>query len=256
MQGAPALCADTEQAAAEKVFKIASTREEWEAAFRLVHHAYARSGLIAANPYQMRITPFHLLPATKTFITSLRGTVICTLGLVPDGPRGIPIESVYPGEVSLLRQDSCRCAEVTCLADRRKEFRRSFPVLMRLMALMAQYASRHGIDKLVIAVHPRHVKFYHRLTAFTAIGTIREYPSVENAPAIPMVLDLSRGAVDHPKEHARFFGRPFPDEAFVSRPMTRDLRQRFAEIVAATYEQEPRVTATETQAQDAELICA
>ena len=56
-------------------YKIANSREERAAAFRLVYDAYLKGGLGEPNPHQMRVTPYHLLPGTEVFIAVLEGKV-------------------------------------------------------------------------------------------------------------------------------------------------------------------------------------
>src|SRR5690606_3507969 len=50
---------------------IAATRAERERAFRLIYDAYVRSGLGTPNAWQMRVTPYHLLPTTTIFNATL-----------------------------------------------------------------------------------------------------------------------------------------------------------------------------------------
>jgi len=127
---------------ADVTYRIASTRQEREAAFRLVYQSYLRSGLGEVNDYQMRVTPYHLLPTTEVFIAQLRGEVIFTMSLVTDGELGVPMEHVYGDEIARLRRQGLRVGEVSCLADRRAALERFFPVFLRTSRLMVQYARR------------------------------------------------------------------------------------------------------------------
>src|SRR5262245_42275129 len=120
-------------------YKVASSCGEREAAFRLVHHAYTRVGLMQPNEFGMRVTPYHLLPTAAVFIATVDVDVVCTLTLVADGELGIPMEAIYADEVSELRKRGGDFAEVSCLADRRIHHLRQLPVLTRLIALMLQY---------------------------------------------------------------------------------------------------------------------
>ena len=47
------------------VYKLASRRKEFYAAFRLAYDAYIRTGLSTQRTYRMRVTPYHLLPTTE-----------------------------------------------------------------------------------------------------------------------------------------------------------------------------------------------
>src|SRR6266550_2722681 len=45
-------------------YKIAATRREREAAFRLVYETYLRAGLEQPKPHGMRVMSYHMLPTT------------------------------------------------------------------------------------------------------------------------------------------------------------------------------------------------
>lgn len=48
----------------ELVCRVASSQAERQAAFSLVYRAYLQAGLIELNPYEMRVTAYHLLTGT------------------------------------------------------------------------------------------------------------------------------------------------------------------------------------------------
>ncbi len=227
------------------VFRIAQCREDYCGAFRVVYEAYLEKGLTRPNLFQMRVTPYQLLPTTEVLVAVRQGEVIATLSLVRDGLLGLPMESVYPEEVAALRDRDLRLAEVSCLADRRHvrgdsgaSFRAYHPpaTAMRLMSLMAQCALARGVNCLLIAVHPRHARFYQRFTAFEPIGGVRTYHAVCDRPAVAMALDIDRAPIDHPELYRRFFGLPLPAESLAPRPILPKLQKEFAAIVAATYD--------------------
>jgi hypothetical protein len=112
------------------------------------------------------------------------------VSLISDGALGLPMESIYPSEVCQLRSQGYSLAEVSCLADRRRHLTRTIPVFVNLNALLVQYARHHGIEKLLIAVHPRHERFYQRLLGFTRIGDEKSYPSVCDRPAVAACHDF------------------------------------------------------------------
>ena len=201
-------------------YKIAANLEERKSAFRLVYASYLRAGLGEPNPYGLRVTPYHLLPTTEVLIAILRGETFFTMSLVMDGELGLPMEAVYGDEVAARRRQGRRIAEVSCLADRRKNFRGFFPIFLRLSRLTAQYARRQGVDELLIAVHPKHGRFYRRLLNFEPIGQQRAYPSVRNRPAVALCLDFARLGREHPATCKTLFGKPFPDEQLRPCPIT------------------------------------
>jgi hypothetical protein len=109
-------------------------------AFRLVHQSYVGAGLSESNRYGMRVTPYHLLSTTETFIAVCDGLVISTVSLVIDGELGLPMESIHAREVAARRARGLLVGEVSCLADRRRDFKRLFPVFIRLCRAMGRYA--------------------------------------------------------------------------------------------------------------------
>jgi len=212
-------------------YKIAATREERSAAFRLVYKSYLRASLGEPNPYEMRVTPYHLLPTTEVFIALLRGEAIFTVSLVVDGQLGLPMESVYRGLVASRRARGLLVGEVSCLADRRSQFRRFFPVFLRLTRVMVQYARRQGLDELLVAVHPKHARFYQRFMSFEMIGEETAYPAVRNHPAVALSLDFARIDRERPENYHTFFGEPLPDEELRPWPITKAQREYFRPMV-------------------------
>lgn len=172
-------------------YRLAATLEERLAALRLVHDAYVRAGLIEPNAYRVRATPYHLLPTTTIFVAECEcRRVISTMSLVGDGELGLPMETVYAPEIDQRRRSGKRMAEVSCLAADPAQVGCGMEVFIHLCRLMTVFAISKGYDELVIAVHPRHAKFYQRMLAFRIFGELREYPSVKDHPALALYLDL------------------------------------------------------------------
>lgn len=220
-------------------YRIAASRAERAAAFRLVYHSYLRAGLGEPNPYEMRITPYHLLPSTQVFIAVLQGEVISTVSLIADGKLGLPIESVYAREVALRREQGLFVGEASCLADRRARFQRLFPVFLKLCRLMVQCARRQGLDHLLVAVHPKHARFYRRFMDFEQIGQAAAYPSVRNHPAVALCLDFARIDRERPENYDTFFGEPLPEQQLRPRPISAADCEYFRPMVAPSFDLGP-----------------
>lgn len=215
------------------VCKIASERDEFADAFRLVYQCYIRCGLVRPNPYLMRITPYQMLLTTEVFVAMHEGQVAATVSLVRDGELGLPMEAVFGEEVAMRRLQGLHLGEVSCLASRERSIAHSLPIVLRLMSLMAQCAQRRGVNQLMIAVHPKHVKFYRLLTAFEPIADPRAYRAVCDKPAVAMVLDLDRAEHHHPKLYRRFFGVPFSEQAFTCQSMASHSDREFRAVMEA-----------------------
>jgi hypothetical protein len=191
--------------------RIGASREDLFAAFHLVYEEYLRAGLMKPNSSRMRVTPYHLLPGTEVLVALDRGAVTCTMSLVRDGKLGLPMESVFHEEVAGLRLLGPSLAEVSCLADMHDPAPRPQPELFQLMPLVAQLAYCRGVDQLLIAVHPRHARFYRRSLGFDMIAEERTYAQVRGKPAVALAADLNALAVNHPRVYQWLFARPFPD---------------------------------------------
>ena len=216
-------------------YKIASSHDERAEAFRLIYKAYLRAGLGEPNEYGMRVTPYHMLPTTEIFVAICRQETIFTVTLISDGELGLPMETVYATEVERLRLQGLRIAEVSCLADRRSEFRRCFPVFLRLCRFTAQYAWHIGLEQLLVAVHPKHARFYKRFMDFEPIGELRSYPAVRNRPAVAMMLDMMRLHRDRPESYYKLFAPAIDHNHFKPQPITHSQSEYFSPLVDSTF---------------------
>jgi hypothetical protein len=149
------------------------------------------------------------------------------------------MECVYADEVARRRQEGLNLAEVSCLADRRRHFRGFFPVFAQLSQLMAQHARRRGLDELLVAVHPRHARFYQRFMAFERIGEKRAYPTVKNHPAVALSLNFDRLDRNRPKCFSTFFGQWLPEEELRPRPISSAQREFFRNMVDPAFRAVP-----------------
>ena len=216
-------------------YKIASSREERAGAFRLVYESYLRAGLGEPNVHGMRVTHYHLLPTTEVFVAICCEQTVFTVTLVGDGELGLPMEGVYASEVESRRQQGLRIGEVSCLADRRSEFRRCFPVFLRLCRFTAQYAWRIGLHQLLVAVHPKHARFYKRFMDFEPIGEQRSYPSVRNRPAVAMMLDMVRLHRERTEAYYTLYAPVIDHDHLKPQPITRSQREYFCPMVDSSF---------------------
>jgi hypothetical protein len=228
----PSLAAPWEPSDIAVAYKVADTKHERASAFRLVHDVYVKEGLMHRNPFRMRVMPHHLLPTTAVFVAQEAERVIATLSLVGDGRLGLPLEEVYGPEVDQLREPSTWLGEVSALASAPYAADFGFDVVIGLMRLMAQFAQRHGMEHLLVAVHPRHARLYRRTMGFQRLGDERAYPSVCNRPAVALHLDLSRLDQAPAENVALFFGERIPEEELRFCPISAAERHYFASVLA------------------------
>ena len=77
------------------VLKIAQTKEELEACFKLLHDAYVGSDFMQPDPSGMRVTIYHALPTTTTLCAKFDGEVVGTISLIRESIFGFPLQSIF-----------------------------------------------------------------------------------------------------------------------------------------------------------------
>ncbi len=224
------LASSLESGVEDVIFGLANTKRLREAAFKLIYEAYLRGGLCPPNPFGMRVTPYQLLPSTDIFIGTAREESIGSISLIGDGRLGLPMESTFSDEVEARRRQGLYVGEVSCLADRREDFHRSFPVFIQLCRWMVQTARHRGMHQILAVVHPRHVRFYRRYMNFEVISGERRYATVCGNPGVAMCLDFERIDRDPPISYNHFFATPIPVGLLAPCPMSQSERQHFARV--------------------------
>lgn len=172
--------------------RIASTEEDLEAAFSLLYDVYAKAGFMRPQPSRMRILPQHLLPQTSTLVARWNGKVVATVSLIRDNPMGLPMEKHF--SLQEQRAGGKVLAEVSSLAIDPAFHGLNNDITFPLFRFLYQYAtSCFGIQKFVIATHPRTLGLYRSLMLFEPFGrTIERYEPANGAPAVGLILDLER----------------------------------------------------------------
>ena len=213
-------------------YQIAATMTDREAAFRLVYRVYRQCGLQQVNADQIRVLPQHLLSTTQVFVGKAGDEVVSTVTLVVDDARhGVPMEAVYQRPIAQRRALKIRFGEVCCFADRSRRFRNFLRQPCELTRLMAQYARSQGVEQLLVAVHPRHARFYTRMMGFEPIGPVTSYPGARHQPAIALCLDFERIDQHPPPCYRRYFAEKIPVDELVPQAMTAVERSYFARMI-------------------------
>lgn len=171
--------------------KIASTQEELEACFALLHDAYVASGFMRPHPSGLRVTPYHALPTTTTLCAKVDGQVVGTLSIVREGVFGFPMQAAF--DISSVRAKEGRIAEISALAVHPRWRRTGGSILFPLMKFMYGYCTRYFDTRhLVIAVNPAHIEMYESVLFFRRLTqtVVDRYDFVNGAPAVGATLDL------------------------------------------------------------------
>ena len=199
------------------------TRAQLEAACRLLYRKYRSRGYCEPVPSRLHHSPFMFGAQARTFVLEASSQVAGTVSVFPDGPRGIPLESLYGSEVADLRQQGLRFAEMGLLATERVAWSidsktlasrdQMLPVFL-LFKIGVNYTVFSEIDHLLIVVHPRHRKIYE-LFGFRQFAEEKSYRAVCGNAAVPMIKRLA----DAPLVAARplkefFFATPFANQHF------------------------------------------
>ena len=210
------------EASDQIVYRVAATQHDREAAFRLVYDAYRRLDIVPPNRFRMRVMPYHLLPTTDVFVALHRGRVLCTLTLVGDADLGVPMEDVYAdGDRSHAGNAGFAWARRRRWPSAAASLSVLFPVFIRLTQLMFCCSEHRGMQQIVIAVHPRHARFYQRLMKFRVIGETRAYPRVGHQPAVALCLDFDRVRREHSETYCFLFGASIPTDELLPKPMSK-----------------------------------
>ncbi|MEO8857149.1 MAG: hypothetical protein ABI343_09165 [Burkholderiaceae bacterium] len=185
------------------VLKIADTREELEACFKLLHDAYVSSGFMKPAPSGLRATIYHALPTTTTLCAKFDGEVVGTLSLIRESVFGFPLQAIF--DLKEIRQRGGKIAEVSALAVH-PDFRKTGgAILFPLMKFMYEYCTTFFDTRhLVIAVHPTRIEMYESLLFFQRLteNEVANYDFANGAPAVGASLDL-RSA---PKKYKNIYG--------------------------------------------------
>jgi len=175
--------------------KIADTKQELEACFRILHDAYVSSGFMKSDPSGMRVTMYHALPTTTTLCAKFDGEVVGTISIIREGVFGFPLQSVF--DLSQVRAKEGNIAEISALAVH-PDFRKTGgAILFPLMKFMYEYCTEFFDTRhLVIAVNPNRIEMYESLLFFERLqeNTVNNYDFANGAPAVGATLDLHSAA--------------------------------------------------------------
>ena len=86
----------------------------------------------------------------------------------------------------------------------------------------------------LIVVHPKHVHFYERSLGFVRIAEEKLYPTVENRPGVPLILDIARIDREHAEDYDRLFGKQIPQNELLPQPIPPDDREYFSRMVVTS----------------------
>jgi len=189
---------------------LAVTRDELDAASRLVHQCYLRRGYVKPSVDGRHVNAYLAMPSTAVFVARADGAIVATVSLIGDSVLQLPCDELWGADLAALRATGRRLAEVSALAVS-EAWRGAGLVTMRSLVRAIGVYGRDiaRLDALCIAVHPRHAPFYEALLRFRRFGTLRSCAAVNGAPAVGLRLDLRE--LDRPLDDG-FAGAVFGSE--------------------------------------------
>ncbi len=197
-----------ESSLAPYLTEIVTRRRELAAAYQLVYRRYVARGFVAASPGGIVYHDTFGLPRSRTIRTAYENLTVGTVTIVGDNFSGLQLESTYPHEVAQLRRENRSLAEVTCLAIEPSGDEPHNGAFFALTRFMYQYARWRKFDDLLLAVHPRHVRFYERWFRVYRLGPCRPYHLVQGQPAIACRIDLHSVSETVPSDVCQWYNDP------------------------------------------------
>ena len=203
-------------------YSVAETIEEVTEAWQLLYRAYLRAGYIKTNPFGIHTVPQAVGPRAVVILGRIRGVTVSTITAMIDGPRGLPLDSVYQHELDALRARGTTLMEVGLFGDRRdivgEQDDRTFTAVFELMRFTFSFGRGEGVD-FVCGIPPRRSRLYGRSFGFQAIGAPTTYSTVEDNPVQLMWADTAQSVANANRHRAidYFLKNPVPAEEFARR---------------------------------------
>lgn len=171
-------------------FRVAQSIDDVVGAWRMAYKAYRRRDLIEPNRHRLHTAPQAVGRHAAVIIGCMNQVNVTTLTAMADEENGIPLDRIYAQELTSLRRQDRKLIEVGYFADRRDELGRTTEALFQLMRYAYYYGVFNGATDFVVAVFPRHVKFYTRALGFEVAGPAKHYPAVKNQTVVLLRLDV------------------------------------------------------------------
>jgi len=149
----------------------ATTPQELENAYQMVHDGFVDLGYIKPMPFGLRIRMFEAMPETATFIARKSGNIVGVTSVAIDSPElGLPSDEAFHKEINKLRRPGRKICEGTnWYID--PDFRKT-SIMTDLMRCCFAHAVAEGCTDMIADLTPTHKSFYE-LMAFDIIGSER-----------------------------------------------------------------------------------
>jgi hypothetical protein len=176
------------------IYSLSKTNNDFIAVASLVKKEYIKQGYI--NFGEEISAP----KKSVVFIAKYNKKIIGTVCVAIDSGDGLPMDEIYKEEVDKLRSQNKKIVEVCRLAtdsdfltkdlNFKKKYNSLF-LVSSLFKLVFHYCLYKNFDNICIAINPKHELFYKSLF-FNDMGSLKYYPSVNNAPAVAKTLEINK----------------------------------------------------------------
>ena len=172
-------------------FGLATSLEDFDGAFRLLHDRYVWRRYMPPETSGRRVGPHNLLPSTKVIVARAGDQVVGTVTVLEDSCLGLPMDEAFAPELGRLRQRGRRLSEVASLAVNPPAGVSGVAIVVRLLRLAIVYATRIArCDWLCSVVRPRHRHFYPKFFPVRRFDGWRSYRRVNGAEVLGFCIDL------------------------------------------------------------------
>jgi hypothetical protein len=222
-------------------FRLVQSRQDLEAALRLVYDEYLKRGYAKPNAQRLKLSLHHALPTTTTFIALRHHTqLLATLTVIEDSPLQLPMDEIYHEELDELRRQGRHLVEATLLALNTEMFGRGVFTMfhakkllltLRLFKVMFDYLrSCTKADDLVACFNPKHAILYDFLE-LKPLGGQKPYAGANGHPALAARLNIAetKARATWHTAYGFFYGKMPSPQPFAKRLRlsAEDLRELF-----------------------------
>lgn len=195
------------QASRPLEIRIASTIEEYEAAFRIAYDVYFPLGFTDYSPAGIRVAAAQLRPGTAVLLAYYEGQPIATMSVYGDTEGGLPSSSGWPNEIGRLREEGRKMFEFGALMVLPGRAYLGMRLCLEIFRFAWQYVwdVKKG-DTLCAFVQSKHAWYYQRILTFQQFGEPQTYQwnGLRIADVVPMFLDLVGREESWMKIYGRF----------------------------------------------------
>ena len=171
--------------------RTASTPRDLEHVCRLAHDAYVEQGYVGAHPGHKLLynAEFDNIPETTVLLVEGAGTLIGTVSVTVDGPRGLPADKDFNATCNLIRRETRAIGGAWRLVTRHG-FADERRLVITLIGEATREAKERGVQTCLCALHPKHEHFYRRLLSMKPVAYCRAMRDLQNAPGVCMRCDI------------------------------------------------------------------